>query len=338
MGPGPRSGGLVSNPDAVCGVSRVLGDRVTVWVIQRMNDFSGPDGRGARCGAKARRLLPLTVWLCSDASQAEMASDATQESRGADTSVEEYCSLHRQSVGHQLARHLVTTCTREGDLVADAYTTSEATLMAAARLGRRAVAFVPDFPLARHIRARLDAALPHELAAHVEMRPCRPDQMARGLADHLGQVDLVVAAPPSYQGEVPAHGTPEGRRCSVCRIGFWMHSQERFRLFLAAAWQVLRPGGHLAVITTARHEHGRLLDPAPDIIEQAVRQRFRYVQHVIAVRVPIARDSLVVQMRPQELAELRDVRSRALPPVARVHADVCLFTKPQPRPGRDGDR
>jgi hypothetical protein len=38
------------------------------------------------------------------------------------------CLRHRQRVGRQLARQLVTYCTAEGDLVAEAYTTSEATL------------------------------------------------------------------------------------------------------------------------------------------------------------------------------------------------------------------
>jgi hypothetical protein len=298
----------------------------------------GADRHGSGSGTKVRRLLPLTVWLCSDTSATAEATNNPNHGGGrADTTEDEYCSLHRRTVGHQLARHLITACTREGDLVAEAYTTDEATLAAAAGLGRRAVACVPDFPLARHIRARLDATLPHEAAAKVEMRPCRPDQMARGLADHLGQVGLLVAAPPPYRHDDRAR-PDSGRRCPVCRIGFWMNSRECFRLFMAAAWRVLRPGGHLAVITTARHEHGRLVDPAPRIIREAAGLRFRYVQHIIAVRVPVDGDTLVVQADPRGLAQLRDVRSRALPPVARVHADVCLFTKPQSRPGRGGDR
>ncbi|SEG26942.1 hypothetical protein SAMN04489712_104156 [Thermomonospora echinospora] len=282
-----------------------------------------------------RRLLPLTVWLCSDTSATAKTSG---QSHGGGSAEGEYCPLHRRTVGHQLARHLITACTREGDLVAEAYTTSEATLAAAAGLGRRAVACVPDFPLARRIRARLDAALPHEVAALAAMRPCRPDQMARGLADHLGQVELVIAAPPPYRHDGQTRRASAGdHRCPVCRTGFWMNSQERFRSFMAAAWQVLRPGGRLAVITTARHEHGRLVDAAPRIIREAAGLRFRYVQHIIAVRVPVEGDTLVVQAEPRGLAELRDVRSRALPPVAKVHADVCLFTKPFPV-GRDGDR
>ena len=97
----------------------------------------------------------------------------------------------------------------------------------------------------------------------------------------------------------------------------------------ASAWRVLRPGGTLAITTTARHQAGRLIDPAPRIIRHAQRLGFRYAQHVIALRVPIEGDALVVQAGPTDLAQLRDTRSTALPPAVGVHAAVSLFKKPQ---------
>ncbi|TYB40813.1 hypothetical protein FXF69_37990 [Actinomadura chibensis] len=108
-----------------------------------------------------------------------------------------------------------------------------------------------------------------------------------------------------------------------------MLSSEQLGLFLAASWKVLRPGGVLAIATTARHHAGRLIDPAPRIIRQAQGLGFRYVQHVIALRVPVDGDALIVQAGPGDLAQLRDPRSRALPPPVSVHADVCLFLKPK---------
>ena len=281
-----------------------------------MNDISpGSGASGSRrrgSGAKVRRLLPLTVWLCSDDS-----TTADPDGRSVDGAGTEHRSVHRRTVGRRLAHHLISTCTEPGDLVAEAYTTDEETLAVAARLGRRAVACLPEYSAA--------------------LRPCRPDRMARGPADQLGRVGLVIAGPPFYPRDERVR-SEETRRCPVCRTGFWMASEDRFRAFMAAAWRVLRPGGHLAVVTTARHEGGRLIDPASWIVRHAADLRFRYLQHVIAVRVPVAGDTLVVQTDPCGLAELRDVRSRALPPVARVHADVCLFTKPADSPGRDGDR
>ncbi|MDB4873129.1 MAG: hypothetical protein JWL97_4133 [Gemmatimonadales bacterium] len=285
------------------------------------SEASGAGWHGPGAGAKVRRLLPLTVWLCSDTA-------TTTKSNGSGNQDEKRsCARHREMVGEQLARHLINACTQDGDLVAEAFTCGEATLVAAGELGRRAVACVPHFPLAQHIGVRLRAALPEDRLTGLAMRPCRPDQMARGFADHLEKVDLVIAAPPSYEvGGRPEKGVASWD-CPACRADMWMLTEQQLGAFLAASWRVLRPGGHLAVITTARHQGGRLVDPAPLIIRQARVLGFRYAQHVIALRVPIDGDELVVQADPSELGQLRDIRSRALPPTVSVHADVCLFRK-----------
>ncbi|GAA2456219.1 hypothetical protein GCM10010191_89460 [Actinomadura vinacea] len=271
-------------------------------------------------------MLPLTVWLCSDNST-RPDHDTRPSDTPAAARTAELCARHRQAVGHQLARHLIALGTREGDTVAEAFTTSEATLVAAAELNRRGLAAVPHFPLAQHIGSRLRTTLTEEQLARAGMRPCRPDQMARGMADHLGEVGLVIAAPPPYD---PGGGSPRSRErgCPACRADMGTPSGEHLGAFLAASWKLLRPGGVLAVITTARHQNDRLIDPAPRIIRQAQGLGFRYAQHVIALRVPVDKDSLMVQAGPTDLAELRDSRSRVLPPAVTVHADLCLFLRP----------
>ncbi|MBO2451658.1 hypothetical protein J4573_31525 [Actinomadura barringtoniae] len=312
------------------------------------SESSGADQSGPGAGTKVRRLLPLTVWLCSDTTPttgADTAPSSTGVPAGQSTTSKtrltgkgELCATHRGRVGRELARHLISSCTREGDLVAEAFTTSEATLVAAVSAGRRGVALVPHFPLAQHIRLRLQsAALTTEQLGLLAMRPCRPDQMNRALADHAGRVGLVVAAPPPYEvgGRMPK--LPGSRDCPACRADLWMLTEQQLGAFLVAAWQVLRPGGTLAIVTTARHEGGRLHDPAPRIVRQASLLGFRYIQHVIALRVPVDGDSLMVQAAPGEIAELRDIQSRALPPAVSVHADVCLFTKPRRTQSKDGE-
>ncbi|GAA1836304.1 hypothetical protein [Actinomadura chokoriensis] len=285
-----------------------------------------------------RRMVPLTVWLCSDPRGENLpprpGTRSNRERPG--TAI---CVQHRQTIGCELAQHLISTCTGEGALVAEGFTTSEATLITAARLDRRAIALVPHFPLAQHIGSRLRAALDQQQLTRVQMRPVRPDQMDRGLADHLGRVSLVIGAPPPYEtgGHNPKRDSGTG--CPACRADLWMLSSEQLGLFMASAWRVLAPGGVLAVVTTARHQAGRLIDPAPRIIRHAQSLGFRYAQHVIALRVPVEGDALVVQAGPTDLAQLRDARSSALPPTVGVHAAVSLFKKPQEpasSPGPDG--
>ncbi|MFC9973845.1 hypothetical protein ACFVH6_23400 [Spirillospora sp. NPDC127200] len=297
------------------------------------NPHGEGQGRTGPAGVGDKRLLPLTVWLCSDDTgpiTRKATTSGTAPSSSGRRPQDQVCAQHRQAVGAQLARHLVETCTRPGDLVVEAFASSATTIITAVQSGRDGAALVPHFPLAQHIGACIRAELPEALRQRAGLRPVRPDQMARGLADRLGEVALVVAAPPAYEvgGRVPkaaagAHG------CPACRADLWMLDGEQMHRFLFACWRVLKPGGVLAVITTARHrQDGRLHDPAPRIIQHASGLGLRYVQHVIALRVPIDGDSLAVQYSPGELAQLRDAASRALPPKVSVHADVCLFTKP----------
>ncbi|WP_396454660.1 hypothetical protein [Actinomadura sp.] len=242
------------------------------------------------------------------------------------------------AISSGLARHLITTMSGEGDIIAEPFTTNSATLRVAAELDRRAVGCVPHFPLAQHVGAQLRAHLPRERLGRVMMRPCRADQMHLGLSDHAGQVALAIAAPPTVGSRITE---PKPRRargaCPACLSDVLTDSAFRVQAFLSAAYRVLRPGGHLAVVTTARHHNGHLIDPAPAIICEARKAGFRYSQHIIAVRVPVEGDTLLIQAGPGSLGQLRDIRSRALPPAARVHADVCILTRPSSS-GQGGNR
>lgn len=287
----------------------------------------------------ARQLLPLSVWLCPDDTTDQPAHDAQPGQGPAHRAPRtRTCERHLGVISSGLARHLITTATGEGDVIAEPFTTSSATLRAAAELDRRAVACVPHFPLAQHIGAQLRAHLPHEHLERVAMRPCRADQMHLGLADESGQVALVIAAPPTVGARAAEARAVRARgACPACLSDVLTDSAFRVGSFLPSAYRVLRPGGHLAVVTTARHHEGRLIDPAPAIIREARKAGFRYSQHIIAVRVPVEGDTLLIQAAPGSLGQLRDIRSRALPPAARVHADVCILTRPGTS-GREGDR
>lgn len=251
------------------------------------------------------------------------------------------CARHRPNAGRELARHLIATCTRDRDLVVETHPTNDSVLAAAGELDRRAVACAPHFPLAQYIASTLRARSTGSARVQA-LRPCRPDQMPRALADHLGATALVIVAPPLHNGSSGGRPSRPGRGiCPACSAaGAVAHERRPLGEALLASWRMLRSGGHLAVITTARHEDGRFIDPAPQIIRQARALGFRYSQHVIAVRVPSSADGELIQGGPGDLAQIRKQCATSLPPAARVHADVCLFTKPdttQNDARKDGD-
>lgn len=262
--------------------------------------------------------MPLSVWLCSDTT-----SDTAKASRRATEAV---CVRHHRAVGQELARHLIGACTRPGGVVADVFTTSETVLVAAAEMGRLGIGCVPRLAVAQHLVGRLRQELTADRRAAVRLRPHGPHEIREALLGLEGTVELLIAALPPYPNAGWAVGSGAAS-CPSCRTEGPTLAMPQLGRFLADARHVLAPGGHLAVITTARHEQGRLVDLAPGIIRHASAAGLAYVQHVIAVRVPVEGDALVVQAGPAELAQLRRAQSAELPPVVSVHADVCLFAR-----------
>lgn len=264
--------------------------------------------------------MPLSVWLCSD------TTPATSTAKDSPRADEEVCGRHRQAVGRELARHLIGACTGPGGIVTDVFTTSETVLVAAAEMGRLGIGCVPRLPVGQHLVGRLRQELSADQRAAVRLRPNGPDELRKALLGFVGRVGLLIAALPPY----PESGRAASQAlesCPPCRAEQPPLAMPQLGRFLEDARHVLAPGGYLAVITTARHERGKLVDLAPGIIRRAAGVGLAYVQHVIAVRVPVEGDALVVQPGPTELAQLRRAQSAELPPVVSVHADVCLFAR-----------
>lgn len=284
-----------------------------------MSKNDGP--RSKRSRTAERRLVPLSVWLCSDNAPGE------PQIKGRPRVAESVCERHRQAVGRELARHLIGACTRPGGVVADVFTTSETVLVAAAEMERLGIACVPRLPVAQHLAGRLRQDLAAGQRAAVRLRPHGPDELREALLGFEGRVELLIAALPPYLEFGWPTGATTGRSCPACRAEQPTLGVLQLGRFLEDARHVLAPDGHLAVITTARYEQGRLVDQAPGIIQRAAQAGLTYLQHVIALRVPVEGDALVVQPGPAELAQLRRAQSAELPPVVSVHADVCLFTR-----------
>ncbi|WP_433420803.1 hypothetical protein ACQP1V_09020 [Microtetraspora malaysiensis] len=249
-----------------------------------------------------RQLLPLSVWLCADEQP-----ECDQATTG--------CPRRNTLVSIELARHLISACSKPGELIVETHPVNAATLACAVLQGRKAIALVPKVAHAQAIRAQLQEIFPAKELTGIYLRPSSPRQMESALAKQAGTARLVIYAPPCpSEGQCPAcpgSGGPEDERLALMR----------------GAWQVLGDGGHLAVVTAPHREGERLRDQAPVLIRAARTAGFAYTQHVIALRVPVREGELVVQAAPEGLGYLYDVRTPAPPVTVGVHADVLLFTK-----------
>ncbi|MEV4364428.1 hypothetical protein [Nonomuraea sp. NPDC049625] len=107
---------------------------------------------------------------------------------------------------------------------------------------------------------------------------------------------------------------------------------------IARAAGLVKPGGHLVVVTGLRRE-GTVVDPAPEVIELACDAGLVYLQHVIALRHPVRGERIDPHLSRRFLAGLRDLPAcSGLPASARVHSDVLLFTKPRRPSGPETSR
>ncbi|MET9244905.1 hypothetical protein [Nonomuraea sp. NPDC003709] len=149
-----------------------------------------------------------------------------------------------------------------------------------------------------------------------ELRVTDSSDESSVLADLAGSAGLVVAEQTCRQ--------PLGR--STGRPG----SESEAEVFdIAHAAGLVKPGGHLVVVTGLQRE-GTVVDPVPEVIELARDAGLVYLQHVIALRHPVRGERIEPYVSRCSLAGLRELPACAgLPASARVHSDVLLFAKPQ---------
>ncbi|WP_067181498.1 hypothetical protein [Microtetraspora niveoalba] len=241
------------------------------------------------------RHLPLSVWLTAP----EGKSPAVCRSG---------CCM---PVTGRLARQLITTCTRPGDLVVDIHPADHTLAANAVILGRRASAVVTDPEVAGDIWTRVTSGREAD-RRRVEVRVARPEAAYPVLAHRRGEAALVVIK----------------RTCETSTftssVGLPLEESP-----LAEPAALLGNGGHLAVVTGVHLVDGRPYDPVPGLIQEARCAGLVYLQHIVAVHGSVRRGQIVLSLLP---AALTAARTSAVPPhvptVLRAHADVLIFTKP----------
>jgi hypothetical protein len=244
------------------------------------------------CAVDARHL-PLSVWPTA-----------------ADTETVPTChSGCCVPVSGPLARHLVTACTRLGDLVIDLDAADHHLISTALAMGCQTTATFTDPVLARVIAQSLATDHPDHDLAVADLRLARPDTALSGLRDLTGTAALVVRSHTCSSRKTEPAGTA---------------GQTSFDLAGSAA--LLKPGGHLVVVTGLHRGRQDLLDPAPALITQAQRAGLLYLQHIVALRVPVRGGHIEPPLTWG--APRAEAAIDGLPISTRMHSDVYIFTRP----------
>ncbi|NRQ34837.1 hypothetical protein HII36_23810 [Nonomuraea sp. NN258] len=223
-------------------------------------------------------------------------------------------------VSAPLARHLVTACTRLGGLVIDLDAADDHVASTALALGCRAAATITDPALAGVIgKALATTHSDHDLEA-ADLRLTHPDTNFTALRDLARQAALVVLKQnrhPSDTRQEPATKTGTYEHASTSEV--------------ARAAELVKPGGHLVVVTGLhRTEHG-VTDPTPRIIVQARHAGLVYLQHIVALRVRVTGEPIEAPAAWCPAMSGESARA-GLPASVRVHSDLLIFTKPSGKP------
>ncbi|MEV4175694.1 hypothetical protein [Nonomuraea sp. NPDC049709] len=226
-------------------------------------------------------------------------------------------------VSGPLARHLITACTRLGDLVIDLDAADHHVISTALTMGCQAAATITDPVRARAIGRALAISHPEHDLEVADLRFTRPDTLLTGIRDLTGAAALVVLtyACPSRRNELAETADTAAQPAQLA------DTRGHAPLDLAGSAALLKPGGHLVVVTGLHRSEQNLTDPGPALIAETQRVGLLYLQHIVALRTPINGQ----QMEPP----LTWGVSRAGAPIpgvpasARVHSDVFIFTKPR---------
>ncbi|WP_327048324.1 hypothetical protein OG320_10855 [Microbispora sp. NBC_01189] len=216
----------------------------------------------------------------------------------------------------RLARQLITTCSRAGDLVVDVHPANHMVVANAVVFGRRVSAVVVDPAVAGVIWTRAISGRDIADRHKVEVRVARAEAAYMALAHRRGEAALVVIR----------------RTCEAEPTTTSIDGSPRENPMAEPA-ALLAPGGHLVVVTGLHLIEGRPHDPVPGLIREAKRAGLVYLQHIVAVHGPIRRSQIVLSLLPAHIAAERTRAVSPLVPTAlRAHADVLIFTKPLTSP------
>lgn len=212
-------------------------------------------------------------------------------------------------IGAEPAARIITAFTRPGDLVVIPEARTSALVMAAATAGRRVLGLTASLPGHRDLAARLARGLGPARRPLADLRPGGPGLLLHATCGETGQATLAVTTACATPGCQPPGDGDDGAAGADPALVY------------AACQRVLRPGGLLAVVTSAVKEPGQ----PGEIIACARAAGLIYTQHIVALHAAIHASRLVPA--PGGHLTLRPARGEA-PAHLPIHSDILLFTAP----------
>ncbi|MGH9078600.1 MAG: hypothetical protein ACRDYE_00720 [Acidimicrobiales bacterium] len=200
----------------------------------------------------------------------------------------------------------------------------------------------PDSQTAILAGDHLDRALANGRRPLASIRTGEIHSLPVVLADLVGRVDLICGLVPSGKGNC---GSPVGhsrKSGGPCRGTASPSAASRSAgsatrgdavgsavpdLF-AGCFELLRPGGVLAVVSKGWRYRGRFLDVAGTMVSLARSVGFTYLQHVVALDATIRDSALVAHLTARERTAVRGAGRRGDPIHFHAHRDVSVFWKP----------
>jgi modification methylase len=257
------------------------------------------------------------------------------------------CSEHPGKMLPELARRIISEYSLSSDRVLDPMAGIGTSVVEAALLDRRAIGVELEPRWAALAEANLDFMLAGPTRRRAEIRIGDARALPRLLGKLSGTVDLIVTSPPYAcdAGTIDREAWREGG--SLCAPDTLNYSADRANLghargteyevamaeVYAACFEVLRPGGLLAVVTKNTRRKGRTLDLAGLTVSLAGAAGFSYLQHVIALHAAIRDGDFIPRPSYWQITQIRHAIERGEPVHLVAHEDVTVFIRPMTTKG-----
>ncbi len=279
----------------------------------------------------AAEAVPLAIWPCGQTTGKTQRAGRYLPAT----------SVHPAKMLPELARRIITTYSKPGELIVDPMCGIATTLVEAALLDRRGVGVELEPRWATLARRNLAYALDPAHAQRVQIVEGDARALATLLGERAGTVDLIATSPP-YGCDISTLDMSAYRQGGSSRVaGTRYYSADPANLghacgqrylqamaeVYAACATVLRPGGFLVTVARNPRPQGRLFDLAAATVKLAQQAGLHYLQHVIALHAAIRDGRLVAPPSLRQRINTRNARARGVPVHLQVHEDVLVFQR-----------